>query len=169
MWPAIQTALETAWDVIKPIWESLKEWLSEKLPPALEGLQTTFETIMTGIKRAVQPVKDLWDAFYTAIEKLWSWISDKTFNFKINLPNLPDWAVPGSPLPIHTAWKEFAKDINSLTIHPAIDLDQQYAELPGMSREGSGRTGSTQINIYGLTLEGVQDSQGLLAELQGLT
>lgn len=168
VWPAIQTALETAWGVIEPIWESLKEWLADKLPPALEGLRTTFETIMTAIQTAIQPVKDLWDAFSTAIERFWGWISDKTFNFKINLPNLPDWAVPGSPLPIHTAWKQFAQDINSLTIHPAIDLDQQYAELPGVSREGSGGTGSTQIIIYGLTIEGVENPEGLLAQLQAM-
>ena len=47
------------------------------------------------------------------------------------------------------------------------------AELSGrelVSRQQIGvQTQTRQINIYGLTLEGVQDSQGLLAELQGLT
>jgi len=167
-WPAIQTALETAWGVIEPIWQSLKEWLADKLPPALEGLRTTFETIMTAIQTAIQPVKDIWDAFSTAVERFWGWISDKTFNFKINLPDLPDWAVPGSPLPIHTAWKQFAEDINSLTIHPAIDLDQQYAKLPGVSREVNVAPGSTQIIIYGLTIEGVENPEGLLAQLQAM-
>ena len=40
--------------------------------------------------------------------------------------------------------------------------------LPGVSREGSGGTGSTQIIIYGLTIEGVESPEGLLAQLQAM-
>ena len=192
VWPAIQTALETAWAVIEPIWEALEKWLGTTLPPIISGLQTFFETAMTGISAAVQPVKDLWDALVTAVKGFWTWISGKVFNFKLNIPNLPDWATPGSPLPIHTAWKAFAEDMNRMTIHPEIELEalpalmrsarlasmqlMQAADMqlngPGamMARPGesSGGRGGTSVVIYGLTREGVQDAKGLLAELQGL-
>ncbi|MFO7740829.1 MAG: hypothetical protein R6X31_00800 [Anaerolineae bacterium] len=116
-WPAIQKAIEVAWDVIEPIWEKLREWLEDTLPPVIEGLGNAFDTAMGAIDKAVTPIKDLWDKFVDAVQGFWDWISGKTFKFKLNLPKLPDWALPGSPLPIHTAWKEFAREINHMSLN----------------------------------------------------
>lgn len=122
IWPAIQKAVEAVWDIIQPIWEKFREYLEDKLPPALEGLQSVMESVMTAVHNAIQPVKDLWDALVAAVSGFWDWISSHTFSFKISIPDLPDWAVPGSPLPIHTAWKNFEQDMNPLVIAPQIDL-----------------------------------------------
>ena len=67
-------------------------------------------------------VKGLWDAFTDAIKGFWDWISGKTFKFNISIPDLPDWAVPDSPIPLHTAWKNFAADMQNMTISPDIDM-----------------------------------------------
>jgi len=147
VWPAIQTALETAWGVIEPIWEALRAWLEETLPPALEGLQGVFETIMGAIQSAIQPVKDLWDAFAGAVSKFWDWISNREFNFKIKLPDLPDWAVPGSPLPIHTAWAAFAQELNRVTIAPRVDVGHVEALLPTPQGRQDVVSEQRQVNI----------------------
>ena len=147
VWPAIQTALETAWGVIEPIWEALRAWLEETLPPALEGLQSVFETIMGAIQTAIQPVKDLWDAFAGAVSKFWDWISNRELNFKIKLPDLPDWAVPGSPLPIHTAWVGFAKELNRMTIAPRVDVGHVEALLPTPQGRQDVVSEQRQVNI----------------------
>jgi hypothetical protein len=76
----------------------------------------------------VQPIYDLWQNFVNAVKGFWNWISNKVFKLDIHLPDLPAWAIPGSPLPIHTAWRNFAREMDSLTIRPRFDLDQ-VAEL----------------------------------------
>lgn len=123
VWPAIQKALENAWAVIEPIWNSLKQWLEITIPIALGVIQSKFEAAMEIIESAIAPVFDMWKGFVDAVKGFWNWISSKTFTFKIKLPDLPDWAVPGSPLPIHTAWRKFAEDMERITIRPRLDLD----------------------------------------------
>lgn len=123
VWPAIQKGVEDFWAVVGPIWEDLQLWLATNIPVAVEALTPIFEGAMTAISAAVQPVKDLWDRFVTAITDFWNWITSHTFSFSISIPDLPDWAVPGSPLPIHTAWKDFAGDLSRMTITPHFDLD----------------------------------------------
>jgi phage-related minor tail protein len=128
VWPAIQTALETAWGIIKPILEKIKEWAEIILPPVLEFLQEKFELVFGKIGEAVQPVLDLWTKFKDAVKNFWNWLKGKVFNFKINLPDLPDWATPGSPLPIHTAWLNFAKDMGAISANlPSPPLSQALA------------------------------------------
>lgn len=124
VWPIIQKAVEDFWAIVGPIWEDLKEWLGETLPPIIESLRESFATNMAQIQENVQPVKDLWDALVKAVSDFWNWITSHTFNFSISIPDLPDWAVPGSPLPIHTAWKAFAADMGRMTIAPRVDLGQ---------------------------------------------
>jgi len=107
-WDGVTKALEKAWDVIEPIWEAIRAWAEDTIPPVIEELQGIFEGVMAGISAAIEPVKQVWDGFVGAVQGFWEWIKNKVFNFEINLPALPDWAIPGSPLPIHTAWKAFA-------------------------------------------------------------
>lgn len=122
VWPAIQSAVEGFWKVIQPILKDLGDWISATIPVAVKALQPVFEGAMKGISDAVSPVKDLWDKFTAAVTTFWNWISSTVFSFKISIPDLPDWAVPGSPLPIHTAWKAFAGDLARMNIAPRIDM-----------------------------------------------
>lgn len=148
VWPAISAALDAAWVIIKPIWEAFEEWMAEKIPTATAGLQTAFETAMTAIDRAVQPVKTLWDAFTKAVSDFWSWITSHTFSFSLSIPDLPDWAVPGSPLPIHTAWKNFANEMNRLTVAPKFDLD---ALMPVMGLVGEDAGPAQSVSYSSVT------------------
>lgn len=136
VWPAIHDALTKAWAIIKPIWEAFQKWLDDTLPKATTGLQTAFETAMTAIHQAVEPVKTLWDLFAKAVSDFWNWITSHTFSFQLHIPDLPDWAVPGSPLPIHTAWKDFAGELNRLTIAPRFDLDSLLPVMGLVGEDG---------------------------------
>lgn len=105
----VKTAIETKWGEIK-IW----------LETTITDIKTFIETQLGNIASAIQPVVDLWNGFVDAVKEFWNWIRTHTFNFKINLPSLPDWATPGSPLPIHTAWKDFARWANNMKIQPDV-------------------------------------------------
>lgn len=132
VWPAIQTAVANAWNVIRPIWEALKEWVQVTLPNALRPLQGIFEGVMGGISAAITPVKQAWEGFVGAVQGFWDWIKGKVFDFQINLPDLPAWALPGSPLPIHTAWKAFG-----------AEMDRIGGQLAGGFDVGLGAVGAT--------------------------
>jgi phage-related minor tail protein len=152
---AVQAKLEEVWDVIEPIWIALVEWLEEKIPVALEALQPIFEGVMSGIKAAVQPVKDLWDAFVSAVESFWNWITSHEFSFDISIPDLPDWAVPGSPLPIHTAWRDFANFIRNTDMQLAVnvpDLGGEMAtEAAAPADGGDGRKNEWHLHLPNAT------------------
>lgn len=131
VWPAIKEAVRLVWDFLEPIFEDIEEWAKETIPPALETMRGVFESVMSAIETAVQPVKDLWDKLVSAIQGFWEWISSHTFEFKISLPDLPDWAVPHSPIPLHTAWKNFANDMSRMRIAPNVDLSKAQDLLLG--------------------------------------
>lgn len=163
IWPAIQKAIEDVWAIIGPIWEKLREYLEDKLPPALEGLREIFETVMKRIDDAVSPVADMWKNFVDAVVNFWDWLSSHTFKFSISIPDLPDWAIPGSPLPIHTAWKNFEMDMNSMNIAPRIDLGDD-----GGASSANSATYNIEAN-YGYQSErSLRDDIRLLQMLQGV-
>lgn len=113
-WDKIKSALQTAWDYIRPVWEKLQAWMLDTLPRAVEKLRGAFDTAMSGIRSAIQPVIDLWENLVGAVQGFWDWISNKVFAIDFKIPDLPSWATPGSPLPIHTAWKAFAGDMSGI-------------------------------------------------------
>ena len=146
VWPAIQGAIETAWAIIQPIWEAIRAWAAETLPPVIEALQGIFEGVMSGISAAIQPVRDIWNGFVDAVTGFWEWIKNKVFNFEIHLPDLPDWALPGSPLPIHTAWAAFAADMPSI----AAELNAG----PIGAREMPAARAATQTTVVNIDARG---------------
>jgi hypothetical protein len=49
-------------------------------------------------------------------------LSGAVFSFKVNLPTLPAWATPGSPIPLHTAWKDFERFLDSAEFEPNMNF-----------------------------------------------
>lgn len=139
VWPAIQKGLEDAWAVIKPIWEAFQLWMETNIPKALNTLQPIWEGVMTGLNDAIKPVKDLWDGLTKAVSDFWSWITSHTFSFDFHIPDLPSWALPGSPLPIHAAWQAFAAEMNRTTISPNFDMEALLPVASLIEDGGAGR------------------------------
>lgn len=121
----LYAVLTLLWLQIKARFRELQESIAEKAQAIQDwwksiGDKATgmADTIETATGRAKDFVSGLWDA----IQGFWEWLKDKVFNFKIELPSLPDWAIPGSPIPLHTAWKDFADEMNRMVIRPTFDL-----------------------------------------------
>jgi len=111
----------------------VKDWIAEKGQEIQDWWKSIGDkasemagVIETAAGNAKNFVTGLWDA----IKGFWEWLKGKVFDFHINIPQLPDWATPGSPIPLHTAWKNFAEDMNGMTIKPNLDLPA-VAPLPG--------------------------------------
>jgi TP901 family phage tail tape measure protein len=121
-WAKIQAGAQVAWAVIEPIFTAAQAWIKDKLPPILTAFGAKWDSIMSALAGPIETAKGVWDGFVNAVQGFWDWISNKVFKFDISLPDLPSWALPGSPLPIHTAWENFGHDMNRMVIEPEIVL-----------------------------------------------
>jgi hypothetical protein len=105
---------------------------------------------MGALAGPIETAQGVIDTFVNAVKGFWDWISGKTFEFKFSLPDLPEWAIPGSPLPIHTAWENFADDMNRMRIEPQMMMTDSLLS-PNMVGAGAGigggTTSATTINI----------------------
>lgn len=119
---AIASAADTAWNLVKDNVETSVEAFRNIVETVTEAVSGHWETAMGNVVAAVQPAIDIIDGIKSAAQAFWDFLKGKVFDFKINLPSLPSWATPGSPLPIHTAWKEFAEDMSNLEIAPRFNL-----------------------------------------------
>lgn len=170
-WAEVQGKLEEVWAIIEPIWITLKEWLDDKLPVAAAFLKDEFDRAMGGIRDAVQPVKDLWQGFVDAVQGFWIWLKDKVFNFSINIPDLPDWMIPDSPLPLHTAWKNFSEDSKARQVDLSINLanGELAALVMQMARADRANEVSNQETNFNLTANyRYQEERTLRQEIQAL-
>lgn len=122
VWPAIQSAIEGAWIIVKPIFEALNDWMDNTLPTVLKGIQSAFESAWGAIQGAIEGVKGPFDSLDNAIRGFHSWLSGISFDFDFNLPDLPPWAIPGSPIPLHTAWKGFGDYLKREQFRPQVDI-----------------------------------------------
>jgi len=127
------------WNQIKAKTLELKKYIAERFQEVVDWFKDVgekagemAETIQTAAGNAKDFINGLWDA----IKGFWEWLKGKVFDFHINIPQLPDWATPGSPIPLHTAWKNFAEDMNGLVIKPEMDLPTAVP-MPGAPGVGA--------------------------------
>lgn len=155
-WPEIQTAIENTWTIISEIFTELGRWINDNVIPwveflwdkwvnvwwpeiqqAIENAWAAIQPALAAIEEAASPVKDAIEAILEAAERFWNWLTSHSFEFNISIPDLPDWAIPGSPLPIHTAWKNFAQEMNRTTIAPQVNV-AGVASLAGAAFDAGG-------------------------------
>lgn len=133
-------ALEGDWD---GVWENVKETLSdaweivkETITAALDGIllivgqdldeflgnwEGVWDLVEIAVTEAFNKGKEVVDNFLSAVSGLWDWLQTHVFNFKLNLPELPDWAIPGSPTPFELGLRGIDRalqDLNNVRASP---------------------------------------------------
>lgn len=160
-WDNIELAIEAFKEFINPFIEGLVSDMKEKIQEALASLEGKFEGVFSAIQDAIQPALDLWTDFKSAVQGFYDWLKGKIFKFNINLPDVPDWALPGSPLPIHTAWKNFAREMDNLS-RPVLSA---VAVSGGAGNAG---TSITNHNYYLNATYRYQSEQSLASDVRVL-
>lgn len=150
-WGLIQVGFMVVWDVIRPVWEKIKEWLEDTFPSAADTLKGAWDIAFSTLGAPVNIVKDAVEALLDAATRFWEWLTSHDFSFNISIPDLPEWAVPGSPLPIHTAWKNFADEFSGkvieMAVAPTASIPAPSVSMPLGYTAGAG--GSQQSNQIG--------------------
>lgn len=118
--PAISDKLSEIWfNTIEPILIKIAEFFNVTLPTALDTgaikWNEVFNTLGTKIQEAfnnfIKPVFD-------AIRNFWEWLTGANFSFNFTIPDLPDWMIPSSPIPLHTAWEDFNNFLSTANFNP---------------------------------------------------
>lgn len=194
-WAAIKLAVSNAWTKIEKIFDGIKtfaNWLAgktfkfkislPKLPKwAKPGsdipLLTGWKKLDDFMKKAkIAPSFDgggLDDLIvdggtFDAIRDFANWLDDHTFKFNVNMPDIPDWALPGSKLPLHEAWEDFANFVKSDEIRPRF-TDSLVNVAMAQSADPVTLRSSPSISIHTLNVDGTQSGLDLMRILQGLT
>lgn len=89
----------------------------------VDNLKERIDEQMDAIGSKIDAARDFVQRFKDALINFWEWLQDHIFNFQIKLPELPEWATPGSPIPLHTAWEDFGNYLNRATFSPDLDFD----------------------------------------------
>lgn len=159
---AVEAATDASWAAVEARFGTAATTVRDFIETAAAGIKAAWDTAMSAIQSAVSIATTAIDTLKSAAQSFWSWLSGKVFSFNISLPSLPDWATPGSPLPIHTAWKAFAGELNRMTIRPRFDLDTM---TPALALAGA-ESGPTVVErtVFNLTAEYQHQDERSLAQ-----
>lgn len=145
IWAAIQTTIDQALLVVQSIiaiamqaidqqfgqtWQNILQAISQTLARMAEEIGRWMDRAveimsraMQALARTVQPAIDAIDSLLSAAQSLYNWLSSRTFRFRIDLPELPDWARPGSPTPFEIGLRGIAsamKQLDRLEVGPLV-------------------------------------------------
>lgn len=157
---------------IKNWWESLKTTVQQ----LGTIISTSFSNAWSAAQNAVDVAWSKISPIVDAIKNFGNWLQNHVFNFEFNLPSLPDWAIPGSPIPLHTAWKNFGDYLNRETFEPQVNLGGAAGLQPG-ALNGAAGTPATAGNGGGpvyqfaagsIVIKDETTGRALLAWLQGV-
>ena len=159
VWPQIREALAIAWEFINDVWGQINTFLQSTLPDALDKAKRKWNEVMEGLRSKINSVSGPITGFFDAVRGFANWLGSHVFSFNISLPDLPDWAIPGSPLPIHTAWVNFDKTLNQIVRKPrTLSLPQipivgdQASSSPDIIRQAIDRSITHNFYIQQITI-----------------
>lgn len=85
-------------------------------------------------KKDLGAVQTTVDNFLGSIQGLWNWLTSHVFSFKINLPDLPDWAIPGSPTPFEMGLRGIAEAMKKVEQTSMAAFSEKFSlAVPALS------------------------------------
>lgn len=139
-------------------------------------ISTSFLNAWSAAQNAANAAWSVISPIVDAIKSFGNWLQSHVFNFEFNLPSLPDWALPGSPIPLHTAWKQFGDYLNRETFEPQVNLGGAAGLQPGLiggaagtpATAGNGGKPVYQFAAGSIVIKDETTGRALLAWLQGV-
>lgn len=152
----VQTQLE---DIEGAIWTVELDDNTEEIDGNLEGTEGFLTQLVTPVYDIVM---DSNSAFVQGrIGELQGALNDLagsvyTFIVRADTSQVPPWAIPESPLPIHTAFMNFVDDVNKAEISPKFNVGNTGPNASGAELLGGG--GTTTIVFSGDVIVGREDN-----------
>lgn len=74
-----------------------------------------FNNAIQAIRDAAEPVGSYINGLLDSFKNFYSWLNTHVFSFNIELPDLPDWAIPGSPTPFEIGLRGIDKALQEVS------------------------------------------------------
>ena len=141
--------MDFARDKFNEMWgeDGIWEGIMDNIKTAIGLVKDKFEEQIDKISARVLVAKDFVMGLYDAIRDFWNWLKDKVFEIIINWDKVPEWLIPHSPIPIHTAMQDFDRFLKQTS----FDVD--------MATNGLESVGSSMLDRTALATAGAQVNQ----------
>ena len=141
--------MQMATDFFTEQWGEGGTWsgIMDNIKTAIGLVKDKFEEQIDKISARVLVAKDFVMGLYDAIRDFWNWLKDKVFEIIINWDKVPEWLIPHSPIPIHTAMQDFDRFLKQTS----FDVD--------MATNGLESVGSSMLDRTALATAGAQVNQ----------
>ena len=127
----LKTIFQLAWTVMRAIAITA----ITNIKTNLQQLRTLIVVIGTVMRSSSNKFATAWGIAKNAVTSAWaaikpifdairdfaSWLSSAVFSFDFQIPDLPAFLTPGSPIPLHTRWQDFDRFLNRTTFRPRVD------------------------------------------------
>lgn len=134
LWGALHDLSEIVNDIIDYVFD-LRTTVGETEGAGLLGVFGKWLDILRDlfdpfddINRLLQSAIDFVNLLKGAAESLYNWLKDHEFKFRIDLPKLPDWAIPGSPTPFEMGLRGIASAMDDLNKVSMPRMQQAFSE-----------------------------------------
>ena len=141
------------------IWDGIMDNIKTAIGLVKDKFDEKLQNVIEKLNEAKTFVQELWDA----IEGFWNWLKDKIFSIEINWDAVPDWLIPHSPIPIHTAMKDFGRFLDQTSFN--VDMAVSGASSIGNSMldrtalATAGAEYNQPFNMYGNVQNGMDVKQ----------
>lgn len=158
--------MQMASDIFQSQWGEGGVWdgIMDNIKTAVGLVKEKFDEKMEQIGLKVNAAKDFIQELWNRIEGFWNWLKDKVFQIIINWDAVPDWLIPHSPIPIHTAMQDFKRFLDQNT----FDVDMATAGLQNVGgnmidHAALATAGNSQVNqpfnMYGNVSNGMSERE----------
>ncbi|RMG92624.1 MAG: hypothetical protein D6706_16575 [Chloroflexi bacterium] len=106
--------IKMATDLFKEHWGKNGTWdgIMENIKTAVSLVADKFKEKMDAIKQDIANAKDVIQELWNRAQGFWEWLKSAGFDFNFST-NIPESHDAHSPLPLHTAWKNFDRFLSN--------------------------------------------------------
>lgn len=157
---AILSIIGTNLESVRAVWSDIFTNLHTIVSTQIQAAADAFQAGMDAIQAAGHEVGSYINALLDSFKSFYDWLSSHVFSFNIQIPDLPEWAIPGSPTPFEIGLRgidkalqavtpnarEFASSINLLPPDTAVTPPASASQITRQSVYNSSSSNSLTIN-----------------------
>jgi len=150
---AILSIVGTDLESFKKTWSEVFTLAKIIIDTQMAAAATAFGNAIEAIRTAAEPVGTYINGLLDSFKSFYSWLNTHVFSFRIELPELPDWAIPGSPTPFEIGLRGIDRALKQVSIEArdfAYSIEMIPADNP-VSPPASASQISTQ-SVYNSSL-----------------
>lgn len=111
---AILSIVGTDLESFKATWSEVFTLAKTIIDTQMAAAAAAFSNAVEAIRVAAAPVESFINKLLDSFKSFYNWLATHVFSFQIELPELPDWAIPGSPTPFEMGLRGIDKALKQV-------------------------------------------------------